>query len=137
MLHNKLMFLFTCYTMLFTLDTVLTIPSKSCSSRGTNCTSCLADGQCGFCDSCGDHCHQPVTESWDNCTGCAHCIPGNLAGPSKGWLYRVFQTSAPHSRPKWLNPELNQCLFGETARKDKYETGNEDGTSNLKLICQV
>ena len=59
--------------------------STNCLSRGTNCTSCLSDGQCGFCDSCGDYCHQMKTlHSLENCTHCAQCVPGTLSGPKKG-----------------------------------------------------
>ena len=63
-----------------------TIP---CSSRKQNCSLCLIDGECGFCDSCGDHCHQPQTlHSLQNCTGCAQCVPGTLIGPKKGYECR-------------------------------------------------
>ncbi len=55
-----------------------------CADRGRNCSACLSDGMCGFCDSCGDHCHKPGTLHWlENCTECASCMPGTLAGPKK------------------------------------------------------
>ncbi|XP_057315778.1 uncharacterized protein LOC130656852 [Hydractinia symbiolongicarpus] len=67
-------------------DAIVTQP---CTERGQNCTLCLSDGQCGFCDSCGDHCHLSNTmHSWENCTSCAQCIPGTLIGPKKGHTCR-------------------------------------------------
>ena len=63
-----------------------TIP---CIGRKQNCSLCLSDGECGFCDSCGDHCHQSKTlHSLQNCTGCAQCLPGTLTGPKKGYECR-------------------------------------------------
>ena len=57
------------------------VSDEDCLSRGRNCTWCLSDGNCGFCDRCGDHCHKPgAIHSLENCTNCASCIPGNLAG---------------------------------------------------------
>ena len=65
------------------------VMSSDCTSRGTNCTSCLSDGHCGFCDSCGDYCHQSKTlHSFENCTHCAQCVPGTLSGPKKGHTCR-------------------------------------------------
>eukprot|EP00112_Aurelia_sp_Birch-Aquarium-sp1_P010360 Seg2216.2 transcript_id=Seg2216.2/GoldUCD/mRNA.D3Y31 product="hypothetical protein" protein_id=Seg2216.2/GoldUCD/D3Y31 len=62
----------------------------NCIERGRNCSSCLSDGMCGFCDSCGDHCHKPGTLHWlENCTECASCMPGTLAGPHKGYKCRT------------------------------------------------
>eukprot|EP00794_Sanderia_malayensis_P011326 gene11326-12512_t len=52
-----------------------------CLERGRNCSACLSDGMCGFCDSCGDHCRKPGTYWLENCTDCASCMPGTLAGP--------------------------------------------------------
>jgi len=60
-----------------------------CADRARNCSLCLHDGECGFCDSCGDHCHQSKTlHTLENCTGCAQCVPGTLIGPKKGFSCR-------------------------------------------------
>ena len=62
------------------------VSDADCLSRGRNCTWCLSDGNCGFCDKCGDHCHKPgAIHALENCTNCASCIPGNLAGSKKGY----------------------------------------------------
>ena len=70
--------------------------TSDCIDRGRNCTSCLSDGVCGFCDSCGDHCRKQGTLHWlENCTGCASCVPGTLTGPQKGFECRTewYRTS--------------------------------------------
>lgn len=68
---------------------IQSVATVDCTIRGTNCTLCLSDGQCGFCDSCGDHCHQMKTlHSLDNCNDCAQCVPGTLSGPKKGHTCR-------------------------------------------------
>ena len=66
------------------------VDDDDCLARGRNCTWCLNDGNCGFCDKCGDHCHKPgAIHSLENCTNCASCIPGNLAGSKKGYDCRA------------------------------------------------
>lgn len=71
-------------------SSVAYIDDDDCLSRGRNCTWCLNDGNCGFCDKCGDHCHKPgAIHSLENCTNCASCIPGNLAGSKKGYDCRA------------------------------------------------
>lgn len=60
-----------------------------CTQRGRNCSWCLSDGNCGFCDGCGDHCHKPgAIHSLENCTNCASCVPGALGGVKKGYECR-------------------------------------------------
>lgn len=71
-------------------SSVAVVDDEDCLSRGRNCTWCLSDGNCGFCDKCGDHCHKPgAIHSLENCTNCASCIPGNLAGSKKGYDCRA------------------------------------------------
>ena len=71
-------------------SSVAEVDDEDCLSRGRNCTWCLSDGNCGFCDKCGDHCHKPgAIHSLENCTNCASCIPGNLAGSKKGYDCRA------------------------------------------------
>lgn len=66
------------------------VSDDDCLSRGRNCSWCLSDGNCGFCDKCGDHCHKSgAIHSLENCTNCASCIPGTLAGSKKGYECRV------------------------------------------------
>lgn len=61
-----------------------------CAPRGRNCSWCLSDGNCGFCDGCGDHCHKPgAIHSLENCTNCASCVPGSLGGVKKGFECRT------------------------------------------------
>lgn len=82
-----LTFIILSYTLVMQAKTI------PCIERGHNCPLCLSDGLCGFCDSCDDYCHQAVMHTWENCTGCARCITGNLAGASIGhecrreWYY--------------------------------------------------
>ncbi|KAK2566851.1 hypothetical protein P5673_009537 [Acropora cervicornis] len=69
---------------------VSVVPDDDCLSRGRNCSWCLSDGNCGFCDRCGDHCHKPgAIHSLENCTNCASCIPGTLAGSRKNYECRA------------------------------------------------
>ncbi|EDO30841.1 predicted protein [Nematostella vectensis] len=70
------------------------VDPNNCAERGRNCSWCLSDGNCGFCDRCGDHCHKPgAIHSLENCTNCASCVPGSLGGAKKGsecspeWYY--------------------------------------------------
>lgn len=66
------------------------VDSFGCSERGRNCSWCLGDGNCGFCDGCGDHCHKPgAIHLLENCTNCATCIPGTLGGVKKGYECRA------------------------------------------------
>ena len=82
-------FFFYFESTVFIIALNLSWVSGNCVERGRNCSACLSDGMCGFCDSCGDHCHRPGTLHWlDNCTGCASCMPGTLAGPHKGFECR-------------------------------------------------
>ncbi|CAB4028234.1 Neurotransmitter-gated ion-channel transmembrane region [Paramuricea clavata] len=67
----------------------LTVSDSSCPSRGNNCSFCLSDGNCGFCDTCKDICHHPEAAGSPNCSNCARCIPGALDGPKKGHECRV------------------------------------------------
>lgn len=69
---------------------VSVVSDDDCLSRGRNCSWCLSDGNCGFCDRCGDHCHKPgAIHSLENCTNCASCIPGTLAGSRKNYECRA------------------------------------------------
>jgi hypothetical protein len=67
----------------------LSVTDSSCLSRGNNCSFCLSDGNCGFCDTCKDICHHLEAASSPNCSNCARCIPGALDGPKKGHECRV------------------------------------------------
>ncbi|XP_046852069.1 uncharacterized protein LOC124445390 [Xenia sp. Carnegie-2017] len=66
-----------------------TAATSSCLSRGNNCSLCLKDGNCGFCDTCKDMCHRPEAVDSPSCANCARCIPGALDGPKKGHECRV------------------------------------------------
>lgn len=66
-----------------------TAATSSCLSRGNNCSLCLKDGNCGFCDTCKDICHRPEAVDSPSCANCARCIPGALDGPKKGHECRV------------------------------------------------
>lgn len=71
-------------------ENVSSVSEISCLSRGSNCSLCLSDGNCGFCDTCKDVCHKPgVAEKNATCLNCAKCIPGTLGGPKKGHECRV------------------------------------------------
>lgn len=88
---KKYVDVYTVLKLVFILSNIYQYCSSTipCSSRKQNCSLCLIDGECGFCDSCGDHCHQPQTlHSLQNCTGCAQCVPGTLIGPKKGYECR-------------------------------------------------
>lgn len=88
---KKYVDVYTILKLVFILSNIYQYCSSTipCSSRKQNCSLCLIDGECGFCDSCGDHCHQPQTlHSLQNCTGCAQCVPGTLIGPKKGYECR-------------------------------------------------
>ncbi|KXJ13058.1 uncharacterized protein LOC110240897 [Exaiptasia diaphana] len=78
------------FVLLFQLFTSEAEDDNICAPRGRNCSWCLSDGNCGFCDACGDHCHKPgAIHSLENCTNCASCIPGTLGGSKKGFDCRT------------------------------------------------
>ena len=72
------------YTLICLFAIQLHVGGVPCQERGLNCTACLSDGKCGFCDSCADHCHKRDNIHQTNCTECAKCMPGTLTGPKKG-----------------------------------------------------
>lgn len=69
---------------------VVVVDDEDCLFRGWNCIWCLSDGNCGFCDKCGDYCYKlGVIYLLENCINCVFCIFGNFVGLKKGYDCRV------------------------------------------------